>query len=310
MRHRDQANGDLAPTTSSELFAGRRLGRLEEGVLVPVENSTRGATGRIWTARQFKIRLPWSPESARQHIPSAMADEYRLAKMACEFARDHAPALYARWHECMLPAAAAWREERANPSQDGYNALVETEPRKRDECASTWVGQQLRGTLTDASGGDFGPIEFRVPALRPGHWLRDRHTAPGQNQQDATREEIEFEGKSDAKSVRERLEAYHALARDVQGKTLFLSTKEPQARDPFYSCMELCICELQLPAHFLALIHCGLGLNFALDGRVRNWERRGGESMKKHPEGFALTKELFDEVARMWREDFPGCVTG
>jgi hypothetical protein len=66
--------------------------------------------------------------------------------------------------------------------------------------------------------------------------------------------------------------------------------------------MELCVGELQIPSHFLSLIHYGIGLHFMHEQSLP-WDRKLWRNYS-HKQLHETLKESFRELARLYREDF------
>jgi hypothetical protein len=109
-----------------------------------------------------------------------------------------------------------------------------------------------------------------VPSIGEEHWAYRNHYELGHYKSvtDNFQEDCAREASSDISSILTYIRAYKALAENYTGPNLEAATAFALFRDPYYTCMALCVCEMQLPSHFLALIHHGIGLQFVLMSRV------------------------------------------
>lgn len=221
--------------------------------------------------------------------------EHSVAKHACEFLRQHAPDLYADWHAEAGHVAQRTRALKAMPSGTGEDALLQTRPDDRAEPLFS---------MPPVPGEPQPEIEMHVPKIKQGHWLYDRHRNAGNGvTRRATAEDCDLEAQQDVDSVLYYLKAYDSLAAERIGRRLFEATVGSQFRDPYTSCMELCLFELKLPSHFLALIHHGMGIHFSVGDAFKRWDGRRVEN--SDVDAFLSTKKVFRQLMKLWNEDFP-----
>jgi hypothetical protein len=149
------------------------------------------------------------------------------------------------------------------------------------------------------------PCTIRVPEISKSHWAYQRHYNAGNYITAGSGEPqalAEAEARSDIRSILTYIERYKDLANEVTGKNLWKATHEPGFRDPYFTCMELCVGEAQVPSHMLALIHYGIGIQMMYELSLP-WHpaKRMDETRKQVIE---TCKDSFRALARLYREDF------
>jgi hypothetical protein len=153
------------------------------------------------------------------------------------------------------------------------------------------------------------PTKVDVPEIHPDHWYYKRHFTVGSYRAPVALPDSEKEGEvaQDIASLLYYLESYDALARETNGQKLFEATTWALFKAPYFSCMEMCIRDLALPSHFLALIHYGIGAHIAIGQPYLSWNHR--TTSPEEQACLQTTQEVFNLVANLYRADF-GIVCG
>jgi hypothetical protein len=255
-----------------------------------------GTSSRAW-------RLPFDARTSGQThgLTFSGPNEYETARNACQFLRDHSPDIYTAWRDSYFKALPQRAEAAASARRlnlpVAVRALFEIEPREHsrpEEPLSISKGHPLAP-----------PRAITLPTIDEQHWYYRRHFNIG-NYVIGARDHhaaSTMEAQQDVESLRHYISRYDALAQDTSGKNLFDATTWAAFRDPYFSCMEMCIRDLNLPSHFLALIHYGIGIHLAIGQRFNSWSEANVP-----PEERALlanTHHLFARVAAMYQADFP-----
>lgn len=261
-----------------------------------VERVSIGSTSREW-------RLPFD---AYSHAPTKTLsfsgpNEYDTARNACDFLRVNAPALYTEWKSSYFKAFPD--REAAGIAARNFNlpvavrALVEVEP------------QTDRSTNEPSKVSNPHPLAppraIELPIIDEQHWYYRRHFNIGNYVMGARDPHAAsvIEAQQDIASLRHYLSRYDALAREITGVNLFEATTWAAFRAPYFSCMELCIKDLHLPSHFLALVHYGIGVHLATGQQSNSWN---GTTISPQTETFLRkTRTVFDSIAAMYTTDFP-----
>lgn len=266
--------------------------------VVVTEAVSVGSSGRLW-------RLPFTGTLARHGtkpnegpISITVPLEAVVIRQTCEFLRENAPELYSK----------LWRLARSEYP-------VTTKFPETCRLAREVVHPQQRGSMIfDATEGacsgntdrrpDPIPSPLPLPKIDEKHWVYRRHHEPGHyitarsgERAALARSEVE----SDVKSIKHYISKYEELALEVKGKTLWRATHEPGFRDPYISCMELCL-EMRVPSHFLALVHYGIGLQLIHELSFP-WERKIWRS-ETHRAFHNTLKDCFRKLAALYRDDF------
>jgi len=276
--------------------------RMDEGLVVPrepvtaVERSTRGLSGRIWTlAVDVEVSGPWDPRNRAQVTTWRGMSEHAVAKHACEFLRQHEPDLYAKWHSDVEHVARRARALKASLLETGEDAMLKTRP---EDSSVAFL------SMPAPPGRPQEDVSIELPKIKPGHWLYERHRNAGNGvTRRATAEDCDMEARQDVDSILHYLKAYESLAGERIGRRLFEASAGAQFRDPYSSCMELCLFELKLPAHFMALVHYGMGVHFSVGDAFKHWDGRRVDN--RDAEAFLSTKRIFRQLMKLWNEDFP-----
>ncbi len=246
---------------------------------------TVGATGRVW-------KLPFSLEKGegRDCVRFSGPNEYDTALATCQFLRTHLPKLFDEWRDQFN--AARLKDNPYQGTPFATRALREAQP-----ISELISPLQFEG----AEAPSFVPL----PEIGPDHWFRRRHKTVGnfiaQSKDPEGDSQREFE--QDYSCLKFYLSKYDTLARTYSGEALFEATTWAAFRDPYFSCMQLCLLDLKLPPAFMALVNHGIGAQLAVGQRFSGWF-----PYYLSDEDQALldaTRAIFSGLTRMFVEDFP-----
>jgi hypothetical protein len=261
-----------------------------------VERISVGATSREW-------RLPFDARiSPGSKSPTFIGpNESEVARNACEFLGTNAPQIFTPWKASYF--AAYPEREAAATSARHFNlpvasrALIEIEPKHElDKDTPSIISR--RHPLAP-------PRAIELPDITDQHWYYKRHFNIGNYVMGARDPHAAsvIEAQQDVASLRHYLSRYDELAKNTTGQNLFEATTWAAFRAPYFSCMEMCIKDLQLPSHFLALIHYGIGAHLAIGQRFPTWN---ASNLPPQEDSFLKkTHAVFSAIAAMYREDFP-----
>lgn len=256
------------------------------------ERVSVGRTRREWHL-PFEAKLSSSRSPAGQrYIEVPFLLEASVVQSTCEFLRKHAPREYAQLWKGLQAALPV------NPKRP-ESVRVAREGVKPDSSRSEQDSE--RGVRREVPL--HAPFSPRVPTLDKEHWAYKRHQHVGNYCSHLSGDPVilaKEEAEQDVQSILYYLEKYRTLATEVTGKNLWAATKEPNFRDPYYTCMELCVGEAQIPSHFLSFVHYGIGLQMMYEVSLP-WKTKGATS---HPQLLEPFKDSFRAVARLYREDF------
>ena len=281
------------PTNSRE--AANRLS-LTQGVVI-TDQLSRGSTGRLWHLPfDGTIERDRSNPTNASTISISVPIEGSVVRRTCEFLREHSPQLYRNlWSRFKadypidpnFPQTTRVVREVIHPNQSFFQEPTPS-PTARD-------GDALRKA----------PFSIDIPSIGTDHWAYQRHLNPGHfitprsgNLEELSRQEAA----SDVGVILSYISRYSDLAKDIKGKNLWSATHCPDFRSPYFTCMELCVGELQIPSHFLSLVHYGIGLHFMHEQSLP-WDRKLWRNYS-HKQLHGALKESFRELARLYREDF------
>lgn len=133
------------------------------------------------------------------------------------------------------------------------------------------------------------PRSFKLPTLNDKHWAYQAHyeLGHGVSAYDDFEKACRSEALSDLGVMTWYIERYNALAKEYTGQALDVATGGAQFRDPYRTCMQICLKDMEMPPHFIALIHYGIG-TFML-----TWGC--------HKE---MTRPIYERLVAMYTEDF------
>jgi hypothetical protein len=259
-----------------------------------VDRVILGASGREWTL----------PFDAVVHTgstsPTFMGGLDRdVAAQTCAFLKRTTPKLFDEWRTAFINRHRLTE----NPNNNYYIKPVSACLADTTLLASVSLPTAEPAALRKAVAPP--PTSVDVPEITPDHWYYKRHfnpgsyTAPTLHSESASLSEV----RQDITSLHSYLTRYNELAHSTGGKELFEATTWAAFRAPYYSCMEMCIRDLQLPSHFLSMIHHGIGAHFAIGQEFIAWDQP--TKSERHRELLDKTHEIFNTIAAMYREDFP-----
>jgi hypothetical protein len=234
-------------------------------------------------------------------IKRFVSDESTVVRQTCQFLRQHAPELYKEMYSHLQHLRPV--DPNTPWSEDGIIkrrlARIGIEPLRRGERDATSAPRDIKDE------GRKAPFTFRMPEIDEGHWAISVHHNPGNymTTKSGDRKQLcDEELQSDMEAIRNYLSDYRKLAKEVTGRNVWKATYDPSFRDPYYTCMEICIGEAHTPSHFLALVHYGIGLHFMYE-QTFEWEKRDNPKSVS-PNLIDALKEGFRTLARLYREDF------
>ncbi len=218
--------------------------------------------------------------------------------------------------------AAAEFLQRYNP--DLLARLAQNLPNEIDDRPSIIAKHAMRTAAerTDEERSAAVPPEERaprtieVPTITTQHWAYKAHYDPGHGvsnlDSDAKIEGYSrFEAETDTGAALDYIKAYAKLARDYTGPNLRSAVLCAAFRDPYYTCMEICLLQLKLPAHFIALIHYGIGIYKLTGSCILSPCDEPSDSETKPPDVRARERALhedmksaFECLTRMYVDDF------
>jgi hypothetical protein len=227
-----------------------------------------GATGRVWST---PFEMTWGAitqnESPRLHFS---ANNGPVIRNTLRFLIHNAP-------DAIEPFMAFMEQK---------------EPR-----TYSWMSQYLKEETAagpvanaDAVRSPLGaPRSFTLPTLDEHHWAYGMHyeLGHGVSVYDDFKKDCQREALSDLGSMRWYIEKYNELAKSYTGEALERATDGAQFRDPYYTCMQICFKDMEIPEHFMALVHYGIGTFMLTWGCHKD-----------------MTRPLYDRLVAMYTEDF------
>ena len=244
---------------------------------------TRGRTGRIWS-------MPYPILACRDMNPSSPLLQINpeisgTIQNTCNFLKANTPEFLSRF------TGVLWS------SLSSSNQTLLTTILEYGETQTPPLGR-----VAIAQSPLLQVIE--VPSIGESHWAYLSHYELGHYVSvfDNYQEECSQEARSDVGSILGYLGAYKDLAHSYTGPNLEAATTSALYRDPYYTCMALCVCEMKVPSHFLALIHHGIGLQFMLMTRTPAWYL-GAKAANPTVENQVIA-EAFQALTSLYLEDF------
>jgi hypothetical protein len=265
---------------------------------VVTETISRGATGRHWHLPFTGTLQRCNPERGEGPISITIPDEAMVIRRTCEFLRDNAGDLYRQlWRLMRLeyPANGQWPDVRRLARDVVHPDTKGTLTYKDTQAHNPAAHSQRPGPI---------PSRLSIGTIDKDHWVYRRHHEPGHYISARSGDPSELarrEAEHDINTIVDYIERYEKLSKEVKGKTLWRATHEPGFRDPYLTCMELCL-EMQVPSHFLAFIHYGIGIQLMHETSLP-WERKFWHSAN-HKALHDTIKDSFRALARLYREDF------
>lgn len=253
-----------------------------------VDRATLGASGRIW-------KLPFDAV-AYGHTRSVSFNgplEQDCAALACTLVRDADPKLFGEWRGAFLNSRSGSPQR---PDSRSSSCLTSS--------TFTFPLSPLMSSAPATPTASPPPTKVDVPDISPDHWYYKRHFTVGSYRAPVAVPDSEKIGEvaQDIASLRFYLGRYDSLARETTGQNLFEATTWALFRAPYFSCMEMCIRDLALPSHFLALIHHGIGAHLAIGQPYLSWNHRATSAAEQLC--LQKTLEVFNCLTKLYREDF------
>ena len=209
---------------------------------------TAGVSDRVW-------KLPFTTQAATVFVPGQHSIQICLGTVEVMTASAEFLAKYNRPLMERLSAALEQRCGRLTPESTITRWALET--------AHERAAQERAAAIPSAEPI---PSAITAPKIPREHWAYKRHQNVGNgisyNMSDAQREAAEHaEAASDIGGILGRIGGYSKLSKNYSGQLLYESVSGySQFKDTYATCMTLCAIDLSLPAHFMALIHYGIGL--------------------------------------------------
>lgn len=280
---------------NKDLSSRTDLALLPDGTTL-TDSVSIGRSGREW---HLPIEAKLNRQNASTRCSAAQVTTYygadTIVRLTCEFLGKHAPETYTKLYaelQNLFPTHSEFPEA-CRAARDGIRPF-----KQPDHFDQTLQTHEQRSSYKAS-------FSIVVPEIGPDHWAYKRHATVGNYCTDKSGprgELVSAEVQQDVASIKHYLTCYKALAEEVRGKTLWKATRHAAQRDPYFTCMEICIGELQTPSHFLSLVHYGMGLHMMYESSMA-WKRR--DFPKRVPqELISALKESFKTLAKLYREDF------
>ena len=266
----------LTNTLASPALAMPELNRTER-----VPQHTIGRSGRVWS-----LPGPYEVPNVSGCLPHMLANESAVVDNLVLFLAQNAPELSFMWQGELMQRGL----DSATRLNAAYGRLLEKD----------------RLQAIPEAPRDFAPTRVAIPSLGERHWAWQRHyelghgvssslfdPQPGETAAQAmTREaklhrERSAEAGSDLATITDYLSRYHELAACCTGERLARAVEGSLLKAPYQTCMQICLLDLGLPAHFMALIHYGMGVEFVMRG-----------------DSCAGAKGTLDRLAKLYQDDF------
>ena len=256
-----------------------------------VDRATLGASGRLWT-------LPFDAVTYGdlRSVTFSGPVERDCAIVTCDFLKSADPKLFEEWRTAFIKHSQTRSLHTSGSPHTG--CLVDPSMRRTERL--------LLSTPTHVCANPPPPPDkVDVPNISPEHWYYKRHFTVGSYRAPVHTPDSEKidEVAQDIASLHFYLKRYDLLAHEMTGQRLFEATTWAVFKSPYYSCMEMCIRDLGLPSHFLALIHHGIGAHIAIGQPYLSWDHKAKTVEESH--FLHKTHETFDLLAKLYREDFP-----
>lgn len=266
------------------------------GYRVVADSFTLGDTGRVWKA-PFRMVAP-EPYSFGDDCIEMYVNDIEVMNAAAEFLQRYKPELLAHLAQ-KLPSDF---DER--PTLIAKHAMQTAAERTNEERAVAVIPRER------------APRLIVVPTISTDHWAYKAHYDPGHgvsglSSQDQYEGYCRFEADTDTGAALDYIEKYAKLAQNYTGTNLRDAVLCAAFRDPYYTCMEICLLELKLPAHFIALIHYGIGV-YKLTGsrfvsprdNVLGGEMKSSENAARDLALHSDMMSAFECLTQMYLEDF------
>lgn len=211
---------------------------LPSAPVTSVPQHTLGATGRIWSMPS-SYGIPESPTHCSQFFPTNDS----CIKGLLRFLDAYAPELASSWSSSL------------HPVEDNHAKLVMSYNLSRIEHESPLH-------IVPERPSQPAPRDIKLPTLDRSHWAWGAHyeLGHGKSTPDNLVQDCSWEAKDDLGHIGFYLKRYKELAREYCGSRLEAATWAPQFRGPYFTCMDICVMDLRLPSHFIALVHYGIAV--------------------------------------------------
>ena len=225
---------------------------------------------------------------------------YRIHRSASMEASDPMLQVSARTEDCIGTTIAFLAHHAPKDLRvwiDGVEGRLDTPYEKIIRAALEYQGTQNIVATTIDKEPPPAPSEVPIPTLDKHHWAHQRHFNPGRqrNHFDDYNEVSTDEVRQDIGTIRRYLQEYDRLAKHYSGVSLTDATDCPKFSDPYHTCIDVCVFDIKLPSHFLALIHYGIGLQFLWQTARNTPDRRLAEH---------TLAPLFERLTEFYVEDF------
>lgn len=254
-------------------------------------------SGRIWEIPfQITHREPFDPNT---EIMQIFPSEPIVIRAATEFGLRYAPEHMRDFISCLKVFQSGWQ----------LKIGLEVLSGKHSEIPA--YKNSIPVVVTERA-----PRHVDVPEISNSHWAYHRHFSPGHGINYRLTEEqwlaaSHAEASSDVNIICSYIRHYDQLARRYDAESLMKAVYFASFRDPYTTCMQICVMDLKFPPHFVSLIHYALGLHFLSEGGVGSWKDGGSACLRYTPTEQAVRKaayrsgeRLFTELLRMYLEDF------
>lgn|GEM_PF-4687465 len=266
------------------------------GVQIVADSFYLGSSERVWKV-PFSMRTKENFDPSDDVIDMSVHDiDVMLANG--EFLQRYQPKLL----QDMIPLLPQRSDDR--PLRIAQYCAETAEMRSEEERGAARRSEQS------------APRCIEVPVINQDHWAYKAHFNVGHgisivNSEEERIGQSTYEAVTDTGAILDYIRAYAELAQNYSGDNLYRAVDCAAFRDPYYSCMEVCLLELKLPGHFIALIHYGIGVykltgitpsllkSAESDGTPKAPERLGRDTALH---GIAM--EAFNLLTRFYLEDF------
>jgi len=291
--HPDNTPREASSLANHELFQSLALPPSTQ----TLPSRIQAPSGRIWEI-PFTIdhREPFDPW---QEMLQMFPQEKGAIRAACEFALKYAPAQLHDFISSLQVFQSGWQ------LQAGLSAVAGTD---------TDTPQYKKQTPVESH--EKAPRDIDIPSISDTNWAYKRHFSPGHGIGYPLTDEQRIaashaEASSDVSSILSYISRYKTLAQRYDSTSLRDAVFFGSFRDPYKTCMQICIMDIKLPLHFVALIHYGLGFHFLSENGLGGWSDRSAALAIFSPEGrlqrkaaFGAGDRLFSELVKLYVEDF------
>jgi hypothetical protein len=287
---RNAPHSGVSPAQPLEtLLAPRKVDTLPTRIQAP--------SGRIWEIPfQITHREPFDPNT---EIMQIFPSEPIVIRAATEFGLRYAPEHMHDFVSCLKVFQSGWQ----------LKIGLEVLSGKHSEIPA--YKNSIPVVVTERA-----PRHVDVPEISNSHWAYHRHFSPGHGINYRLTEEqwlaaSHAEASSDVNIICSYIRHYDRLARRYDAESLMKAVYFASFRDPYKTCMQICVMDLKFPPHFVSLIHYALGFHFLSANNVESLKDGGPACVQYTPEQRAAHHvayqsgfRLFTELLRLYIEDF------